>query len=111
MDREVTDDSGIYQRIRQSSDRSEPRQKVAVPVTWSAVVGVFIGGVSGAITWGVMTQRMTDFERRLEQQFADTRQIESVVSSQETKIEVDRAQYTEILRRLNDLNEKIERGK
>lgn len=100
----MSDDSGIYQRIRPGA---EPRQKVALPITWSTIIGI----LSGAITWGVMTQRMTDFERRLEQEFADTRNIESIVSTHETKIEVDRAQYTEILRRLNDLNEKIERSK
>lgn len=58
-----------------------------------------------------MSQRMTDLDRRVEQTDRDLRQVELAVSGHDTKIEVDRTQYAEILRRLNDLNEKIERGK
>lgn len=103
----MSDDSGIWPRLRPNSERGEPRQKVAIPVTWAVLVSI----VSAGATWGIMSQRMTDLDRRVEQTDRDLRQVELAVSGHDTKIEVDRTQYAEILRRLNDLNEKIERGK
>lgn len=104
-----TEDSGVYntRRPREQRDEREPRARVAVPVTWS--VGVTLAGAF--ITWGAMSQRTQDMERRLDSMSIDVRQVQTEVAGHDTKIEVDRTQYAEILRRLNDLNEKIERAK
>lgn len=104
----MSEDSGIYNARRLRGD-NEPRERarLAVPVTWSVAVAL----VGAAITWGAMSQRTTDMERRIDSLQTDMRQVEVVLGSHDTKIEVDRAQYAEIIRRLDDLNAKIERAK
>lgn len=102
----MNDESGTYDARKLRGER-EPRQRVALPITWS--VGVAL--VGAAITWGALSQRTSDMERRIDSLSTDVRQLETVVGSHDTKIEVDRAQYAEIIRRLDDLNQKIERTK
>lgn len=98
-----TDDSGIYDLRKLRPERAE-RPRTAFTVTWSVAAGLF----GAAVSWGVTTQRLTDIERRIDSLTIDERQIEAAVSTHDTKIEVDRAQYAEIIRRLDDLNAKVE---
>lgn len=68
-----------------------------VPVTVSLIV-TFIGA---GITWGVFSNRVISLEVRAEK-------LESLALIHDREIVESRAQYTEIIRRLNSIDGKID---
>ena len=73
---------------------------------WAVPVAISLAGV--LVGWGVNAQRMTELDRRTDQQTQDTRQLSNEVADHETKIEVVKAQCGEILRRLDAIDKKLE---
>ncbi len=97
----MTGETGQYDASRVRG--SEQRRNLSLP--WAVIVSA----CGALIGWGISAQRITDLERRSEQHAADIREIQSQVAGHDTKLEVDRAQYAEIIRRLNEIDSKIER--
>lgn len=98
----MTDESGEYDM---SKLRSERRSQLSVPVSWSIVIAI----IGAAVTWGMTSQRVTYVESQQAQEAIYRSDQEKHMAAQDTEIAVVKAQYTEIIRRLVDIEGRLER--
>lgn len=85
------------------------RQHIRVPLTASVVASLIVAAASSGVTWGLYASRLEAAERRAD---AAERTMSAAVAKnaeQDTKIAVITTQYSEILRRLDAIEKKIDR--
>jgi hypothetical protein len=97
---EMTDESGQYDA------RSLRRRHMSLPISWAVIISV----CGALVTWGMSYQRLNDVQARQTQQEDLWRQAEAHMASQDTEIAVVKAEYAEIIRRLDQIQERLDRS-
>lgn len=84
------------------------RQHVRVPLTASVLASLVVAAASSGVTWGLYSSRLEAAERRAD---SAERAIEAAAdknTAQDLRIAVITTQYDEILRRLGNIEQKID---
>lgn len=87
---------------------SNARQHIRVPLTASVVASLIMAAASSGVTWGLYASRLEAAERRADQAENAIAAAITKNAEQDTRIAVITAQYSEILRRLDAIEKKID---
>lgn len=80
------------------------KQRVSVGL----LAGILIPAAAGFIAWGSNLTRVQEIERHIEYQDTQIQETRTQMAAAERSLAVEDAQYTEILRRLEIIDKKVD---